>query len=177
MTNKVPEAPEELTFVDRLPTRLPDRVVSALQLRIWGASLNDIAVTLGLTGPEEVQKMVDRALAKEFQVDPANRDRMRGLANARLERLLRSVSEKAMAPQHPEHLAAVGKAKEIIDRISKLYGLDSPTEMIVHNPDSAEIEAWVMHTLQQGQPDLEEDDVLDAETVDEDGNPVDESAD
>lgn len=172
-----PDTPDDkgIQFVERLPARLPDKVVSALQLRIWGASLDEIATTLGFESVDHVARAIDRALAREFQTDPQNRDRMRDLANRRLERLLRSVSGKASEPTHPEHLAAVGQAKGIIDRIIKLYGLDAPTQMVVHNPNAAEIESWVMGVLQHGQPELEDHDILEGEVLDIVENPVDNS--
>jgi hypothetical protein len=71
-------------------------------------------------------------------------------------------------PKHPEHLAAVGKAKELIDRHIRLLGLDAPTEMVVHNPDSGEIEAWVMAVMAQAQPGLVEDDIFEAEVISDD---------
>ena len=68
---------------------------------------------------------------------------MRAENGARLERLLRGIWAKATNPDHPEHLAAVKVAKEVIDRHCKLYGLDAPTEVVIHTPTASEIDQWV----------------------------------
>jgi len=160
----------EIEFVDR---PINQKVISALSLRLAGASLEEICQVVGFASTKEAANAIDKALKEELRSDPKNRDRLRDLANRRLERLMRSVWAKATDPRHPEHLAAVGKAKELIDRHIRLYGLDAPAEMIVHNPDSGEIEAWVLSIMAQSQPDLVEADVLDAEVVDEPEDPED----
>jgi peptidyl-tRNA hydrolase len=67
---------------------------------------------------------------------------------------------KAVNPADPEHLLAVTKAREIVDRQAKLYGLDAPTEVIVHNPTATEIEAWVAKVVSVGAPPVPEYDII-----------------
>jgi hypothetical protein len=152
------ESNSELEFADRPYSK---KAMSALSLRAAGATLDDIVTIVGFASAKEAATAIDRALRDELRSDPKARDKMRALANDRLERLLRSVWPKALKSDHPEHLAAVGKAKELIDRHIKLYGLDAPTEMVVHNPDSGEIEAWVTSVLAKSQQSLQEIDPLD----------------
>lgn len=166
-----PDPGKELEFVDRPGNR---KAISALSLRLAGATLEEVCQVVGFASHKEAANAIDRALRDELKSDPKNRDRLRDIANKRLERLLRSTWGKATNPKDPEHLAAVGKAKDLIDRHIKLYGLDAPTEMVVHNPDASELEAWVMQAIQQGQPMQEDYNVLDAEIVsdsDEDDDP------
>lgn len=153
---------DELKFVDR---PIGQKARSALHLYYNNASLDEIVKVVGFASPAEASKAIDRAVKAELAGDPKAKDRMRHIANRKLDQLLRSVSGKAANPKHPEHLVAVGKAVSIIDRHIRLFGLDAPTEMIVHNPDEGAIQAWVVSVLNQGSPDLVDADILDAEVI------------
>jgi hypothetical protein len=48
-------------------------------------------------------------------------------------------------------------AVRVMQAAARLDGLEAPTQMIVHNPPDAEIEAWVVAMLSTGQPELEEE--------------------
>lgn len=115
---------------------------AALSLAIGGVGWDDIAVSLGYPTGRTARVAVERALERQLAT-PEDRAKMRKMANARLERLLRSAWPKAINPDHPEHLAAMGKARDLIADYRKLFGLDAPTEVVVHQPDQAEIEAFV----------------------------------
>jgi hypothetical protein len=145
------------------PLKGKNRGDAALQLRMAGATFDEIAKTLGYRSGAQVQTAVERALAGA--VTPEQREKERTLAGKRLERLLRSVWGKANDPDHPEHIAAVRAAKEIIDRHIRLFGQDAPTEIVVHSPTTAELEAWVATVLAYAVPDVDEVDVVDAEEV------------
>jgi len=103
---------------------------------------DDIAASLGYPTGRTAKVAVERALERQLANDE-DRAKMRRMAAVRLDRLLRSVWPKAINPEHPEHLAAVGKARDLLGDHRKLFGLDAPTEVTVHNPDAAEIEAFV----------------------------------
>jgi hypothetical protein len=98
---------------------------------------------------------------------------MRAENAARIERLLRGVWRKATDEEHPEHLLAVRVAQGLIDRHIKLYGLDAPTEVVVHNPTATEIDQWVAGMIASGTTDLRamEARVIDLDVV-EDGELV-----
>jgi hypothetical protein len=155
-----PDLVTEAEFVDR---PISHKARSALHLYYNNASLDEIVTVVGFASIEEASRAIDSAVKAELRGDTKAKDRMRHIANRKLDQLLRSVSAKAANPKHPEHLSAVDKAVKIIDRHIRLYGLDAPTEMIVHNPDSEEIQAWVTSVMAQGQADLEEMDILDVE--------------
>ena len=87
----------------------------------------------------------------------------------RLERLIRSVWTKAIDPENPDHLTAVDKARQLIDRHAKLYGLDAPTEFVVSSPAASELEKWVSTVINESRPALPEADIFDVEVV-EDGD-------
>jgi hypothetical protein len=134
------------------------RSEAAVALRIAGATYDDIAATLGYRSSSAAAVQVERALAKT--VSPVNREQMRDLAGRRLERMIRSAWPKAVNPDSPEQLPAIRMVKDLIDRHSRLYGLDAPAEIVVHTPTTAEIEQWVASVLTSAVPDVIEADVV-----------------
>jgi hypothetical protein len=148
-------------FADSPPpqkARLPERrrkTEAAVALRIAGASYEDIAAAVGYKNAATAMGAVERELGKT--VTRADKERQRDLASRRLERLLRGVWGKAVDPNNVEHLAAARLAKDLIDRHARLFGLDAPTEVVVHNPTQSEIEAWVTHVLSLNETVLEAD--------------------
>ena len=139
---------------------------AAIQLRLAGATWAEIAASLGYPTPRQALIATEKALEKQLE-DTNDREKMRRLANARLERLLRAVWPKAVDPDNPEHLLALTKAREVIADHRKLFGLDAPTEVVVHNPTATELEAWVARVVTQTLPQVEEYDILDAEIVED----------
>lgn len=156
----------EIEFVE---APYSQKAISALSLQVAGATLVEICEVVGFASQKEAQNAIAKVVKAELRADPKNRDKMRDMVNRRLERLLRSVWSKAIDEDHPEHLNAVAKARELIDRHIKLYGLDAPAEMIVHNPDDGTIEAWVMSLMGKDADDIVEADVLDEDDDDDEG--------
>lgn len=144
---------------------------AGIQMRLAGATWAEIASTLGYSSPRTALAAVERALAKQLDNDE-DKERMRRLAGQRLDRLLRAIWPKAIDPDHPEHLLAVTKAREVIDRHAKLYGLDAPTEVVVHSPTQQELEAWVTTVVAMSAPPVEEFDIFDADVVEDDDPPA-----
>lgn len=138
---------------------------AAIQMRLAGATYNEIAQTLGYGTARQALVAVEKALEKELHTS-GDRDAMRQLAGARLERLLRSLWPKAINPDHPDHLVAIARARELVDRHAKLFGLDAPTEIVVHSPSQQELESWVARVVSLGVPAVEEFDIIEGE-VDE----------
>jgi hypothetical protein len=138
---------------------------AAVQLRIAGATWSEIATTLGFPTPRAALVSVERTLAKQLQT--TDRDKLRMLAGDRLDRLLRSVWPKAIDGESPEHLMAVGKAREIIDRHAKLFGLDAPTEIVVHSPTQSELEDWVARVTMTLAPQVADVDIFEGEVIED----------
>lgn len=137
---------------------------AAIQLRLAGATWPEIAIALGYPTPRQALVATEKALEKQL-TDTDDRDKMRKLANARLERLLRGVWSKAIDPESPEHLIALTKSRELIADHRKLFGLDAPTEVVVHNPTQNELEQWVARVVMASGPLVEELDILDVEAI------------
>lgn len=139
---------------------------AALKLRMSGVSWSDVAMTLGYPTPRQAQLAVEKALQRQLD-DPDDKQHMRGLAGVRLERLLQGIWNKAINPADPEQMVAVARARDLIDRHAKLYGLDAPTEFVVHSPTQSELEDWVLRMTGSLVPDVDEPDIFDAEVIED----------
>lgn len=146
---------------DVAPYRVGKTARSAVALKLAGASYSEIAETLGFAGPVEARNAVERDLANQAIKDSDGIEALRTEESMRIQRLLRSVWRKATDEADPEHLPAVRVALSLIDRNIRLRGLDAPTEVVVHNPAQAEIDAWVAMVTQHEAIGLGmEDDVI-----------------
>jgi hypothetical protein len=132
---------------------------AAIQLKLAGATWEEVAQSLGYPTARTAIVATEKALEKQL-ADAGTRDQMRALAGARLERLIRAVWHKAIDPESPEQLQAVTKAKELVDRHAKLFGLDAPTEVVVHSPTTTELEAWVARIVSHQTAPVEEFDII-----------------
>lgn len=142
------------------------KAFAALEMKIEGYSWDEIAETVGYPTGRAAQIATERALEQELRSEESKKH-MRRLAGKRLERLVRSVWSKATDEEAPEHLAAVDRARLLIDRHAKLYGYDAPAEIVVTNPTSREIDEWVAAMTAASRPDLEEGDVFEGEWYEE----------
>ncbi|HEY6414822.1 MAG TPA: hypothetical protein VIX41_01250 [Acidimicrobiales bacterium] len=149
--------------------KVPRTGAAALALRLAGAGYDEVADALGIASAAEAREQAETALAARAWGDHLGREKMRAENGARIERLLRAVWPKATNAEHPEQLPAVRVARELIDRLARLYGLDAPAEVIIHSPTTAEIEAWVAKvvTVESAALAALEADVVEAEIVDE----------
>lgn len=139
---------------------------AAVHLRLCGATYEDISDTLGLDGPKAALSLVTRELGRN-QIDIADRENLRNEESQRLLHLLRPVMTRALNERDAEHLAAARTALAIIDRRIRLLGLDAPTQIAVHTPSTAELEAWVVRMAAIEVPAVDELDVIDVEVIED----------
>jgi hypothetical protein len=145
---------------------------AALQMKLAKAGWDEIAEVLGYPTARAARVAVERALELDMRQED-NRQYLRTMVDRQLDRLLRAVWAKAIDPEHPEQLAAWDKARAAIADHRKLYGLDAPTEVTVHQATAAEIEAWIQrvsptHQVELEEADIfEEGDIVDADVVNE----------
>jgi hypothetical protein len=145
------------------------RQEAAVAMRIAGANYSEIARVLEYASPTLARQAVERSIASTTGT-PETREHQRFLESRRLERLLRSLWNKATDEKNEEHLAAIRTAVAIIDRHSRLNGLDQPTEMVVYTPASEEIQKWVAMVSAQMRSDLpDEDDILTLDVIKDTG--------
>jgi hypothetical protein len=143
---------------------------AAIQMRLAGATWDEVAEVVGYPSARTAIVATEKALEKELRTEESQK-MMRSLVGKRLERLLRSVWTKAINSEHPEHLQAVDRARQLIDRHAKLYGLDAPTEFVVSSPSASELEKWVSTVLKESRPALPEADIFDVEVVEDEEEP------
>lgn len=153
----------------------PTRAAAAVNLRIEGASWTDIARILEYSSAQRARVAVERALA-EMAESEEDREQLRWTMNQRLNRILYSLMRRATNPKDQDHLAYVSKVLAVMDRQSKLNGLDMPTTIAVYNPSNEAIEKYVEQTveiLRRANGEIEadimaEEEIEDAEVI-EDG--------
>ena len=139
---------------------------AALSLSLGGATWGEIAQTLGFATPRQARLATEKALVRNLERDD-DREQMRKMAGARLERLLRGVWNKAINPADPEQMTAVSRSRELIADHSKLFGLNAPTELMVHSPSQSELEDWVLRMTATLVPAVVEPDIYEGEVVDD----------
>lgn len=140
------------------------KATAAIQLRMSGATWDEVAQALGFPTGRAAIVATEQALERQLQ-DSGDREQMRAMAGARLERLLRAVWAKAIDPNSPEQMVAAGRAQALVDRHAKLFGLDAPSEVIVHTPTQNELEQWVARVVSHKVSPVEEYDIIGGELV------------
>lgn len=137
---------------------------AALSMSLSGATWGEIAESLGFPTPRAARTATEKALARQLERED-DREKMRKMAGARLERLLRGIWTKAIDPNSPEQMSAISRSRELIADYSKLWGLNAPTEVTVHSPSQSELEDWVLRMTATMVPAVEEPDIFEAEVV------------
>lgn len=122
------------------------RAAATVRLKLDGWSYSEIARELGYSSPTRARAAFERTLAVAAD-SPESRDQARWLANRRMERILRSVMPRGTDAEDPEHLLYARTALAIIDRQAKLWGLDAPSETIVHTPAAETVTNFVQRLV------------------------------
>jgi len=143
---------------------------AALALSLAGADWKQISRSCGYPTPRAAKVAVELMLEK--RLDAMDRDHLRLQVSGRLDSLLRSVWNKAHDQDSPDHLPAVGRARDIIADHRKVWGLDAPTEVMVTSPTQGQLDEWVARVLSTTMPTVEEFDIVDGEVL-EDEDPGD----
>jgi hypothetical protein len=143
----------------------------AVALKLSGASYTEIARVAGYSDGKQARLAVERVLANSAD-SPEAIEQLRVIQDKRYSRLLQSVMGKAVDPKDPEHLAYNARALAIIDRMSKLHGVDAPQQIQITPTDDA-IRVFVEKLVPQANQDNAsmEADIFDAVIVGEDGEP------
>lgn len=144
-----------------LTSENPTRAQAAVALKLSGASYPQIAQVMEYASAYDARAAVERALAMSADTDDLGE--LRVLTSRRLERLLQTVWRRAANDRDPDHLAYVRAALAIVDRHSRLHGLDSPQQMVVHTPSTLEVQRWVQTMVAQ----VRGEDIVEAEVIEE----------
>lgn len=132
---------------------------AAIQLRLEHHSWQEIAETIGYPTARHAQIATERALEKRAAEELSPKV-LRQIASGRLEALTKSVWKKAQDEDHPEHLIAVSKARDLVGDWIKLHGAAAPAEVTIHSPSEGEIDEFVGRLVAKQVPMLEEDDIF-----------------
>lgn len=146
----------------------PTRAAAAVKMAVEGVSYTDIARTLDYESPAAAKKAVWGSIG-DIEIDADEVKRKRDLMGKGLGRLLQSVMRRATNPHDPDHLAYARVTLAIFDRQARLYGLDAPTNLVVHTPTQREIDEYVatvrrLHLVAAGD---EEADIIEGEVIDD----------
>lgn len=146
----------------------PTRSAAAVALKLAGASYTDIATALHYEDAYRARTAVERSLAAS--AEPTDVSSLRVVHVRRFERLLRSMWDKAINPNHPDQLAYVRTSAVILDRLAKLSGLDAPTQVTMSvTPEFAEMQRWINAVAEKsGAPLAIEGEILDVEVIEAD---------
>lgn len=143
--------------------------IAAMELYIRTRSWQTAAEGAGYPTPRAARVAAERALEKEFHDSPRSQEFMRKYASKHLDLLLRSVASKTVNSAHPEHLAAIKVARELIAQQSKLLGLDAPTKLSLVDPTQDQIDEYLDKFMPE-RSDVEVDffdDIEDAEIIED----------
>lgn len=138
------------------------KAAAALELRHQHCTWEQICETLGYPNPRAAIVAVEQALADGLNTEES-KEFMRMLAGRKMEELLFSVWGKATDSENPEHLHAVGKARELLMDHAKLMGYVSPAELAIYNPLEREIEELVGKISTKDMPEIEQGDIFEME--------------
>lgn len=140
---------------------------AALELRLAGYQWDEVANIVGYPDAQRAQVAFETALEKQLNNDPQMRSRLREYTGRRLERLLRAVWSKAIDPDSAEQMVAHQRALAVIDRHARLFGLDAPSEVVVHTPSNDALQNWAAKVHAATQQYADEADIFDVEVVED----------
>ena len=146
----------------------PTRAAAAVKMAVEGVSYTDIARTLDYESPAAAKKAVWASIG-DIEIDADEVKRKRDLMGKGLGRLLSSCMRRATNPHDPDHLAYARVTLAIFDRQARLYGLDAPTNLVLHTPTQREIDQYVaqvrqLHLVAAGDVEAE---IVDAEVIED----------
>lgn len=148
--------------------------IAAMELFIRTRSWERAAEGAGYPTPRAARVAGEKALENEFKHSSRSQDFMRKYAAKHLDMLMGSLAVKTADPAHPEHIAAIKTARELIAQQAKLLGLDAPTKLSLVDPTQEQIEAYLNSAVGPRHSDTEADIfetgemIVDAEVVEDD---------
>lgn len=131
--------------------------ISAMEMFIRTRSWERAAEATGYPTARAARVAAERALESEFRTNSRSQEFMRKYAAKHLDLLMASLAVKTSDPSHPEHLAAIKTARELLSTQAKLLGLDAPTKVSLIDPSDDQIEQWLNDNVGPRHVDSEPD--------------------
>lgn len=139
---------------------------AAIQLLRQGETWDTVAKTLGYPDGDTARAWTERALADGlFTVE--SQEFLRQVAGAKLEALLNAVYDDALDPEAPDQLPKHAAARATLKDHVELMGYGAPKQYVVNSPTAAQIEALVAAVHAADTVDIEEEDIFEADIVEE----------
>lgn len=99
----------------------------ALQMRLAGASVDEIAHTLGVT-PGRVSQLIGEAIAELREGIQADAEQLRELQRRDIMATIQRIKQSLSSNDPGERMAAADRIVRLWARLSALYGLDAPAK-------------------------------------------------
>jgi len=142
------------------------RAQAAAVMLVSGADFATIAQVMDFESEDAARKAAETAMAASF--DSWDKAHLRRVLTGRLEGLWRIAYTRAQNDRYSAKEAATKNALAILDRLGKMYGIDEPTQVVLHSATSQQINDWVARVTSAEMKALpQEEDILDAEVVEE----------
>lgn len=120
-SNNHPKQPRRLQALQRRR--------QALQMRLAGADVAEIAAALGVT-PGRVSQLIGEAMAELQEGIKADAEQMREMQRRDIMVAIQAIKSKSLTSSDPgERMAAADRIVRLWARLSALYGLDEPTRI------------------------------------------------
>lgn len=126
----------------------PTSTLAALNLRLSGASYQEIADVMGYVSAATARMAVEKALAAAATED-GDKKTLRSQMSLTLDKYHQSVYRQAIDEDNPNQLAYQAAALRIVDRKIKLHGLDAPAKLEIM-PSTEELENFARQLASRG---------------------------
>jgi len=126
------------TYAGRSPGSMEEAIVRAnraLELRMAGATWQQVADQLGYKQKSSAQQAVRRAIERETERVADIRESYRTMQLLRLERSLRAIWPQVLQGD----LFAIDRELKLMERQAKLLGLDAPTQITITEDTKSEL--------------------------------------
>lgn len=139
--------------------------IAAMELFIRTRSWDRAAEGAGYPTARAARVAAEKALENEFKTNSRSQDFMRKYAAKHLDQMLGTLAIKTLDSNHPEHLAAIGKARELIMTQAKILGYEAPQKLSLVDPTQEQIEEFLNEKIGPRSTDVEADIFEDAEDI------------
>jgi hypothetical protein len=119
---------------------------AAAILLVNGMDIPAITQMLEYDSEAACSKDIETAIAT-IGLDSFDKAQLRQIMGARLEQAWKVGITNASRRGYPAREAALANAIRAAEKIIKLYGLDAPTEMVVHTATTEQINAWIQSMM------------------------------
>lgn len=115
---------------------------AALELKMMGVPFHEIAKLLEFPTPGAARQAVEQAIIDSGSFE-GEKETMRSLMGLQLDRWHQSIAGKIIDPRNTAQLEYMAMGLRLLERKSRLFGLDAPTKVELHNASNEEITSLI----------------------------------